>query len=85
MYAAKYIFNQKFFVAWVVVSIIWVWGTMLVAGFFPIIDGRSQILLVFRGLSGKKQKVPGSDSADEVESKGSPSETAISVGQEVKS
>lgn len=88
MYAAEYIFSHKFFVAWVVVSIIWVWGTMIVAGFFPIIDGWSQIQLVFRGLSRKDQKLSGSgsDSTEEVESKGVPSETAISgVGvKEVK-
>lgn len=52
MYAAKYIFSSKFFVAWVVVSIIWVWGTMLIAGFFPIIDGWGQISLVLQGLRG---------------------------------
>lgn len=56
MYAAKYIFSRKFFEAWVVVSIIWVWGTMLIAGFFPIFDGRDQIGLVFRGLWGARKK-----------------------------
>jgi urea-proton symporter len=50
MYAAGYILSRQFFVAWVVISIIWVWTTMLVAGFFPIIDGRAQILLVLRGI-----------------------------------
>lgn len=53
MYAAKYIFSAKFFVAWVVVSIIWVWGTMLVAGFYPIVDGWDQIALVLRGVTGR--------------------------------
>lgn len=50
MYAANYVFSQSFFVAWVVVSIIWVWGTMLVAGFYPIIDGWGQLSQVYRGL-----------------------------------
>lgn len=56
MYAARYIFSRQFFAAWVVVSIIWVWGTMLVAGFFPIIDGWRQISLVFSGLRLGKDK-----------------------------
>lgn len=56
MYASGYIFSKAFFSAWIVVSIIWVWGTMLVAGFYPIIDGREQILQVWRGLSGGLNK-----------------------------
>lgn len=76
MYAAKYIFNYKFFAAWVVVSIIWVWGTMLIAGFFPIIDGWSQIRLVFRGLSRKKDRLSGSESIDVVDSEG-PVDTTV--------
>ncbi|KHN95585.1 sodium/proline symporter [Metarhizium album ARSEF 1941] len=50
MYAANYVFSRSFFVAWIVVSIIWAWGTMLVAGFFPIIDGWGQLNQVCRGL-----------------------------------
>jgi hypothetical protein len=33
-----------------VISIIWLWGTLLIAGFFPIIDGRYQILVIFKAL-----------------------------------
>ena len=50
MYASGYIFSRTFFVAWIVVAIIWVWGTMLVAGFYPIIDGASQLKQVYLGL-----------------------------------
>ena len=50
MYAAKYVFSKPFFTAWIVVAIIWVWGTMLVAGFFPIVDGRRQLVQVWRAL-----------------------------------
>lgn len=70
MYASKYIFSSGFFVAWVVISIIWVWGTMLVAGFFPLIDGYDQILLVVRGISGRGKNSPArvdSSQADSVE------------------
>lgn len=50
MYASKYVFGKGFFVAWIVVAIIWVWITMLVAGFYPIIDGWQQLRNVYRGL-----------------------------------
>lgn len=78
MYAAQYVFSSRFFVAWVVISIIWVWLTMIVAGFFPIIDGWGQVALVFRGLLRKKEDVSASASAsasdcvEVVESKGLP-------------
>lgn len=74
MYAAQYVFSSRFFVAWVVISIIWVWLTMIVAGFFPIIDGWGQVALVFRGLLRKKEDVSASasDCVEVVESKGLP-------------
>lgn len=84
MYAAKYIFNYKFFAAWVVVSIIWVWGTMLIAGFFPILDGWRQIRLVFRGLSRKEERLSGSDSVDVVDSDGPADTIVTSTVQEKK-
>ncbi|KAH7063061.1 Sodium:solute symporter family-domain-containing protein [Macrophomina phaseolina] len=52
MYAAKYVFGEKFFAAWLVVAIACLWGTLLIAGFYPLIDGRDQILAVWRGLRG---------------------------------
>lgn len=69
MYAAKYVFSKSFFVAWVVVSIIWVWGTMIVVGFFPIIDGWKQINLVIRGAPRNQENSPVSASVDEDEGK----------------
>jgi hypothetical protein len=60
MYASGYVFQQGFFDAWVVVSIIWVWITMLIAGFYPIIDGRKQIIQVYRGLFRKGSREDGS-------------------------
>ncbi|KAF7556670.1 hypothetical protein G7Z17_g1262 [Cylindrodendrum hubeiense] len=50
MYAAKYIFSREFFTAWTVVSLIWLFWTVLAVGFYPIWDGRQQILLVLRNL-----------------------------------
>lgn len=47
MYGSQYIFSKGFFVAWIVVAIIWMWITMLIAGFYPIIDGFGQIRAFF--------------------------------------
>ena len=50
MYASRYIFSKTFFSAWLVVAIIWIWGTMLVAGFFPLIGGVHQFKAVWVSL-----------------------------------
>ena len=50
MYGSKYIFSKTFFNAWLVVAIIWIWGTLLVAGFFPLIGGYHQFRAVWAGL-----------------------------------
>ncbi|KFY16842.1 hypothetical protein V491_05212 [Pseudogymnoascus sp. VKM F-3775] len=72
MYASKYIFSKSFFTAWVVIAIIWVWGTLLVAGFYPILDGRHQLGLIWRavregklskGKSGGKSERGGSETS----------------------
>ncbi|KAK6075637.1 urea active transporter [Seiridium cupressi] len=55
MYGSGYIFGKGFFEAWIIFSIIWVWGTMFIAGFFPILDGWKQLRAVYRGLKGSKQ------------------------------
>jgi hypothetical protein len=41
---------MQFFSAWLVVAIIWLWCTFLVAGFFPIIDGRQQLYAIYTSL-----------------------------------
>lgn len=49
---------MQFFVAWVAIGIIWLWGTMLVAIFYPVIDGGyQQLLQVYRGLTGRTAPV----------------------------
>jgi uncharacterized membrane protein len=70
MYASHYVFSKGFFVAWIVVAIIWVWCTMLIAGFYPIIDGRKQILLVYRGLRGIRRVSEDNESGTETASSG---------------
>jgi hypothetical protein len=64
MYASGYIFSRSFFIAWIVVAVVWVWGTMLVAGFFPIIDGAGQLKQVYLGLT-KGLKVKEADRASD--------------------
>ena len=44
---------MKFYIAWVVVGIIWLWISMLIAIFYPIFDGGiQQIRDIYRGLRG---------------------------------
>ena len=50
MYAAKYIFSRKFFEAWLAVAIVWIWGTLLIAGFFPLVGGRRQFVAIYKAL-----------------------------------
>ena len=66
MYASKYIFSKTFFSAWLIIAIIWLWGTLFVAGFYPIIDGRKQILAVIRGTTGGHKAKSASGSSSEV-------------------
>jgi len=61
MYASKYVFNKGFFSAWLVIAIIWLWGTLLITGFYPIIDGRKQLLAVFKAIRGGQKKAKGED------------------------
>ncbi|KAJ9249383.1 hypothetical protein DTO207G8_6769 [Paecilomyces variotii] len=51
MYGSHYVFQKGFYAAWVIVAIIWLWLTMLMATFYPLIDGGfQQIIQVIRGL-----------------------------------
>ena len=67
MYAAKYIFEKGFYVAWLVVAIIWVWGTMFITGFYPIIDGRQQIWNVIQLLRKGETEAETIDGRESVE------------------
>lgn len=59
MYGSKYVFDKKFYYAWVVVAVIWLWLTMLVATFYPILDGGiqqiSQVWRVWKASSSSGQ------------------------------
>ncbi|CAG7974690.1 unnamed protein product [Penicillium nalgiovense] len=78
MYGSGYVFGKKFYIAWVVVAIIWLWLSMLVAIFYPIFDGGlAQIRDVYRGLRGHKI-VEGARSRDGKGESSSPSVGSIS-------
>ena len=64
MYASKYVFSKAFFNAWLVVAIIWVWCTMLVVGFFPLIGGRRQFVAVWNALRHKRSSAALENTAD---------------------
>lgn len=64
MYGSGYVFGKGFFEAWIIVAIVWVWGTMLVAGFFPIIDGWKQLRAVYRGLLSSRNTEDSSSGTD---------------------
>ncbi|KAG9796326.1 urea active transporter-like protein, partial [Aureobasidium melanogenum] len=59
--------NDLFQDAWVVISLIWLWFTLLVANFYPLIDGGlKQILIVIqgkRGVKGSTELPPDSESS----------------------
>ncbi|SCO46777.1 probable DUR3-Urea permease [Fusarium fujikuroi] len=50
MYAAKFIFSKELFTAWIVVSLIWLWWTLIMVGFYPMWNGRGQIAAVTRSI-----------------------------------
>ncbi|KAF1846190.1 SSS family solute:Na+ symporter [Cucurbitaria berberidis CBS 394.84] len=55
MFGAKMTFSKGFFIAWIVISLIWLWLTLLVSNFYPLIDGgANQIWTVVRGRKGTK-------------------------------
>ncbi|KKA26285.1 hypothetical protein TD95_000082 [Thielaviopsis punctulata] len=58
MYGSAYIFSKKFFTGWVVVGIIWIFGSLFGVGIYPVIEGRHTLARTFRDmyldLTGKK-------------------------------
>ncbi|KAJ5733574.1 hypothetical protein N7493_002360 [Penicillium malachiteum] len=84
MYGSRYIFEKQFFVAWVIVSIIWLWGTMLIAIFYPLIDGGiQQIHQVYQGLTHSKS-IAESHSSGYKGSDATTSPSAASISDEIQ-
>ncbi|KAL4972681.1 Sodium:solute symporter family-domain-containing protein [Aspergillus desertorum] len=89
MYGSGYVFSKKFFTGWVVVGIIWLFGTAFGVILFPLWEGRSSIKRVGRlmlldamGRQWKRSALEGQrDDAEESEGSGSgavtPSEKVV--------
>lgn len=56
MYGSGYVFSRKFFTGWVVVGIIWLWGSAMAVGVYPLWEGRHSIVRVVKGMLGMKSK-----------------------------
>ena len=84
MYAANYIFSRGFFNAWLIIAIIWLWGSMFVAGFYPIISGRSQIYAIYKALTTKAQGPQDRNASGRAaaHAEGSTSESSFNDGHE---
>ncbi|CAG8946884.1 unnamed protein product [Penicillium salamii] len=54
MYAAKFVMGRKLFIAWVTVSLIWLWSTLIVIGVYPLWNGRDQIALIIHKFAARK-------------------------------
>lgn len=58
MYGTGYIFSKKFFTGWVVVGIIWLIGSLMCVGVFPVFEGRKTLAFtakaIFLDITGKK-------------------------------
>lgn len=60
MYGSAYVFSKPFFTGWVTVGIIWLFGSSLAVGVFPLWEGRHSMIRVAKGMfgKGKKQEYP---------------------------
>ncbi|EHK96192.1 putative urea active transporter 1 [Glarea lozoyensis 74030] len=59
MYGTGYIFSEKFFAGWVVVGIIWIFGSLFAVGLFPVWEGRAglayTIKAIYLDITGKQK------------------------------
>lgn len=86
MYASRYVFGKSFFTAWLVIAIVWLWGTLVVAGFYPVVDGRHQLLHLWRALRRPRSGKPEDFSAPSrtSEEKTEMEDTGARVGSSVQ-
>jgi hypothetical protein len=58
MYGSGYIFGKKFFTGWVVVGIMWLIGSLICVGLFPVFEGRKDLYAtckaIYLDITGKK-------------------------------
>lgn len=50
MYGTGYVFSKKFFTGWVVVGIMWIFGSIGCVGLYPLWEGRGSLARVARGI-----------------------------------
>ena len=50
MYGSGYVFSRKFFTGWVVVGILWIFGSLGCVGLYPLWEGRKSIVRVGKGI-----------------------------------
>ncbi|KAI9835472.1 MAG: hypothetical protein M1819_002390 [Sarea resinae] len=76
MYGTGYIFSKQFFTGWVVVGIIWLFGSSFAVGLYPLWEGRKSMVHTFKSIilevSGKMRgPIQGSDGeSEEIEDPG---------------
>ncbi|RDW73067.1 putative DUR3-urea permease [Coleophoma cylindrospora] len=50
MYGSGYIFSEKFFTGWVVVGILWLFGSLFCVGLFPLWEGRTAMAQTIKSI-----------------------------------
>ncbi|KAH7391294.1 urea active transporter-like protein [Cadophora sp. MPI-SDFR-AT-0126] len=50
LYGTGYIFSEKFFAGWVIVGIIWLIGSLMCVGVFPVWEGRKELIFTFKAI-----------------------------------
>ncbi|CZT47088.1 probable DUR3-Urea permease [Rhynchosporium secalis] len=50
LYGTGYIFSEKFFSGWVIVGIIWLIGSLMCVGVFPVWEGRKNLYFTFKAI-----------------------------------
>ncbi|KAK2595219.1 urea active transporter [Conoideocrella luteorostrata] len=57
LYGTSYVFSKPFFTGWVTVGIIWLFGSSIAVGLFPLWQGRHSMVRVAQEMLGKKTVV----------------------------
>lgn len=50
LYGSSYVFSKRFFTGWVVVGILWLFGSAFCVGLYPLWEGRRSMAHTFRGI-----------------------------------
>ncbi|KAL3463359.1 Sodium:solute symporter family-domain-containing protein [Aspergillus heterothallicus] len=82
MYGSSYVFSKKFFTGWVVVGIIWLFGTAFGVVLFPLWEGRSSMarvarLMFYDAMGRKKAALDGRREIEETSGVATPTEKNV--------